>query len=157
MRMRIGTSENGDGTVVGANVRLQGTLKDTQDITVHGTVEGDVVSSKSVFISESATIKGPVIGETVTVGGTVKGSIEAKVKLEILPSGKVSGSIGATTLIINAGAQFNGKCAMQVDGKETVLKNDDKSDVPVHKEVSDREDTSPTQPKEKEKTDFELE
>lgn len=155
--MRIGTSENGEGTVVGANVRLQGTLKDTQDITVHGTVEGDVVSSKSVFITESAIVKGPVIGETVTIGGTVKGSIEAKVKLEILPSGKVSGSIAATTLIINAGAQFNGKCGMQVDHKEIQIKGDEKADSHGSKQDTDKAVTEPTPPIEKEKTDFELE
>lgn len=155
--MRIGTSENGDGTVVGANVRLQGTLKDSQDITVHGTVEGDVVSSKSVFISETATVKGPVVGETVTIGGTVKGSIEAQVKLEILPSGKVSGSIAATTLIINAGAQFNGKCAMHIDQKETSQKTTDKIESYAPKEETEK--TEPIVPKstEKEKTDFELE
>ncbi|NCO43980.1 polymer-forming cytoskeletal protein [Candidatus Berkelbacteria bacterium] len=155
--MRIGTPENGEGTVVGANVRLQGTLKDTQDITVHGTVEGNVVSSKSVFITESATVKGPVIGETVTIGGTVKGSIEAKVKLEILPSGKVSGSIAAATLIINAGAQFNGKCGMQVDSKETHTKSEEKTDVSGSKFDTSKEIAEPIAPIEKEKTDFELE
>lgn len=155
--MRINSAESDAGTVVGANVRLQGTLKDTNDIIVHGTVEGEVISNKSILVSESAMIKGPVIGELVTIGGTVKGSIEAKDRLEILASGKVSGSISTTTLIIQAGAQFNGK-STTTSGKEIEGEKSDKNGKDV-KEIIEKE-TKEEEPKLAEKetvSDFELE
>lgn len=126
--MKLSGQDNGIGTVVGGNVRLQGTLKDSNDITVHGTVEGEVISSKSIQVTETAVIKGPVIGEVVTVAGSVKGSIEAKNKLEIVQSGKVTGSISAGILIIHAGAQFNGKSAMIGEKSE---KEEEKSSEPT--------------------------
>ena len=152
--MRINSAESDAGTVVGANVRLQGTLKDTNDIIVHGTVEGDVISDKSIMVTESAMVKGPVIGGIITIGGTVKGSIEAKDKLEILTSGKVSGSISAATLIIQAGAQFNGKCTT-TSGKEIENGKTEKEVKDVNeKEIKEIE----PKPEEKESTsDFELE
>lgn len=113
-------SQDGIGTVVGANVRLQGILKDTNDISVYGVVDGEVVSEKMVIVADSASVKGPISADVVTVAGNVKGSIEAKTKLEILASGKVSGSVSSQTLIIHAGANFNGKSAMLEDkDKET--------------------------------------
>lgn len=155
--MRINPSDNDAGTIVGANVRLQGTLKDTNDIIVHGTVEGEVISNKSIIISESAMVKGPIVGEVITVGGGVKGSIEAKDKLEILPTGKVNGSISSATLIIQAGAQFNGKC-VTTSGKES---DGDKLEKEV-KEIKDvkEKDTKESEPKSEEEesnSDFELE
>ena len=152
--MRINSSDSDAGTIVGVNVRLQGTLKDTNDIVVHGTVEGEVISNKSIMVSDSAIIKGPVVGEIITIGGTVKGSIEAKDKLEILSSGRVSGSISAATLIIQAGAQFNGKCTT-TSGKEIENgKSEKETKETKEKEIKENEPKS----EEKESTsDFELE
>ena len=104
---------DGPGTVVGANVKLTGTLKDLGDIVVHGKVEGEVISEKNITISETAYIKGPITAETVNVGGKVKGSIVASSKLELLPTGRVYGSITAKDLNIKSGAIFVGKSQMQ--------------------------------------------
>lgn len=103
---------NSSGTVVGTNVKLTGTLRDTQDITVHGQVDGEVISDKNVLISETAVVNGPVQAQAVTVAGKIKGSIQAMEKLEILPSGKVQGSLETKELIIRSGASFNGKSTM---------------------------------------------
>ncbi|MEK7548542.1 MAG: hypothetical protein AAB499_01430 [Patescibacteria group bacterium] len=40
----MSNEENSSGTIVGVNVALSGTLKDQNDIVVHGMVEGEVVS-----------------------------------------------------------------------------------------------------------------
>ncbi|MBI4175308.1 polymer-forming cytoskeletal protein [Candidatus Berkelbacteria bacterium] len=103
---------SGPGTVVGANVKLTGILKDTQDITVHGAVEGEVISEHNVVVTETAEIKGPITGQNVTVAGRVNGAITAGDKLEILPSGRVYGSITMADLMIRSGALFIGKSTM---------------------------------------------
>ena len=38
---------SGPGTIVGANVKLVGTLADANEIVIHGRIEGEVVSDKS--------------------------------------------------------------------------------------------------------------
>lgn len=119
---------DGIGTVVGANVRLQGILKDTNDISVFGVVEGEVISEKSVMVADTATVKGPVTADTITIAGNVKGSVEAKTKLEILASGKVNGSVSTAILIIHAGAHFNGKSAMLEEKENTPDKSSNLKD-----------------------------
>lgn len=112
----------GPGTVVGANVKLTGTLKDINEITVHGSVDGEVISEKNVLIAETASVKGPVSAQNVTVAGKVDGSINAWEKLEILSTGKVHGSILSKDLNIRSGAAFNGKSKMLTENSEEIVK-----------------------------------
>ncbi len=72
-------------------------------------------SDRSIVIGETAEIKGPITGQIITVAGFVKGSIDAEQKLEILPTGKVYGSISTRELIIRAGAIFVGKSTMPIE------------------------------------------
>jgi cytoskeletal protein CcmA (bactofilin family) len=102
----------GPGTVVGANVKLTGTLRDVNDIIIHGRVDGEIFSEKNVTITETSVIKGPITATSITIGGRVKGSIEAAQKMEILPTGKVYGSIVTKDLSIRSGAILIGKCSM---------------------------------------------
>jgi cytoskeletal protein CcmA (bactofilin family) len=106
---------SGPGTVVGTNVTLTGTLKDMGDVAIHGTVEGEIISERSIVVGETANIKGPVSGQIITLAGTVRGSIDAGQKLEIMPTGKVFGSISTRELIIRSGAIFVGKSTMPVE------------------------------------------
>lgn len=135
----------GPGTVVGANVKLTGVLKDVNDITVHGAVDGEVSSEKNVLVAETASIKGPVSAEIVTVAGKVSGSIDAWKKLEILPTGKVHGSITTEELIIRSGAIFNGKSKMSKDLKKET------ADVKTETVSAEKKETK------NEKTSYELE
>lgn len=119
----------GPGTVVGANVKLTGTISDVNDITVHGTVEGEVVSDKTVTIAETAAVKGPVTAQMVSVSGTVNGGVTGHQKVELLPTAKVSGSITTKDLIIKSGASFNGKCVMNESLDQAVEKRTSKEDT----------------------------
>jgi len=111
-------SPTGQGTIVGTNVKLIGTLQDANDIVVHGQIEGEIISNQAVNISETAFVKGPVSGEIVSVAGKVRGAITATNKLEILPTGKVFGSITSKDISIRSGAIFVGKCTMPNEEKE---------------------------------------
>lgn len=110
----------GPGTIVGANVKLVGTLTDASDITVHGRIEGELVSSQGITITETAYIKGPISGDVISIAGKVRGSITATGRMEILPTGKVFGSITSKDLSIKSGAIFVGKCTMPEGEKEEI-------------------------------------
>lgn len=102
----------GPGTVVGANVKLTGTISDVGDVIVHGIVEGEVVSDKTVTITETASVKGPITAQLISISGKVNGSVTAHQKLELQPTADVNGSINTKELIIKSGAVFNGKSTM---------------------------------------------
>ncbi len=109
---------DGPGTVVGVNVALSGTLKDQNDIAVHGMVEGEVVSEKTVTVGQSAQVKGPVRGKVITIAGVVRGSIDASEKLEVLETGKIFGSVTTRDMVVRSGAQISGKVTMGMDEDE---------------------------------------
>lgn len=132
---------NGPGTVVGVNVALSGTLKDQNDIVVHGMVDGQVISDKSVSVGQSAQVKGPVKASIVTVAGTVRGEISAAERLEIMETGKVFGSITTKDLIVRSGAIISGKVEMatEVNEVKTTEVEEEKS-VEKSEESSTQED-----------------
>lgn len=136
----MGDNKNvsGPNTVVGANVKLVGTLYDANEITIHGKIEGEVKSDKTVVISETAYIKGPVTADIIQVAGSVHGSITATGKLEILPTGKVYGSTTTKDLSIRSGAIFIGKSTMPEAGKELELEEiDEKGSMVGNKKEAD--------------------
>lgn len=109
---------SGQGTVIGANVKLIGTIQDANDIVIHGRIEGEVISNQAISITETAYVKGPISGELITIAGKVRGSITATGKLEILPTGKIFGSLTSKDISIKSGAIFVGKCTMPEGEKE---------------------------------------
>lgn len=138
---------DGPGTIVGANVKLAGTLKDVNDIIVHGQIEGEVISEKNVSVEQTAMVKGPIKAKNVLVSGKVIGEIEAYESLELSITGNVSGSIATKKLSIKPGAVLNGKCKMtgesatgeketkKEDIKETPKKDDNKEDTKESKDA----------------------
>lgn len=142
LKGQINDNENGGpGTVVGVNVALSGTLKDQNDISVYGMVEGEIISEKTVTIGQSAQIKGPVKGLVVTVAGVIRGSIEASEKLEVLETGKIFGSITTGDLVVRSGAQISGKVAMGMDDNSKDDAETDDSDIKLEEENSSDEKT----------------
>lgn len=105
------------GTIVGSSVHLTGAIKDSSDITIFGSVEGEVVSDTKVIIEESAYVKGPITASEIILSGFVNGTVTAKQKLELNTSGTIKGNIETDDLLIHSGATFIGKCIMP-DKKE---------------------------------------
>jgi len=100
------------GTIVGSSVHLTGAIKDSSDITVYGSVEGEINSDSRVIIEESAHVKGPITAREVTLSGFVNGTVTAKDKLELNSNGTIKGNIDTNELLIHSGATFIGKCTM---------------------------------------------
>jgi len=130
----------GPGTIVGANVQLSGTLKDINDIVIHGKVDGEVASEKNVIVAKTAYVKGPIKAKNVQVAGKVNGEIHAHDKLEIIESGEVTGSIITNDLIIKSGAKLNGKCKMgQEEAKKEEMQKKENIKPAVKKEEINKE------------------
>ena len=108
----MGTKQQDVGTIVGSSVHLTGIIKDTSDIVIYGSVEGEIHSEQKIIIEESAFIKGPVHGGEVIISGTVVGTIAAKNRLELNQNGTIKGNIDTSELLIHAGATFIGKSNM---------------------------------------------
>ena len=70
--------------------------------------DGDVTGSE-VVISEQGKVMGIVAGERVTVRGKIFGGIRGKA-VDLKSSAHVQGDIHHTSLAIEEGAEFSGRC-----------------------------------------------
>lgn len=108
-------------TVVGTSVKLKGNLKSDGDITVDGSVNGEIKTKGTVTIGPNANIIASVHAKNVNVAGTVQGNVAATDRLSISESGRVYGDISANILSISAGALFSGKSTMADNIKESEM------------------------------------
>lgn len=109
-------------TMVGEDVELAGSIKNSGSILINGTVKGDVISDESVVVGVNAKVIGPIKAQHVQVAGAVEGSIEASDTLEMLPESRVDGDVKVKILHVQPGAIFNGSSAM-VDIKPPVAED----------------------------------
>lgn len=120
------------GTIVGSSVHLTGSIKDSSDIVIFGSVDGEVFSDQKIVIEESAKVKGPITGREIMVSGTVNGTVTAKERLEVTPTGSIKGNIETNALLIHSGAIFIGKCNMpdkKSDNPGEIAKEDFEAEI----------------------------
>ncbi|HEX3245125.1 MAG TPA: polymer-forming cytoskeletal protein, partial [Chloroflexota bacterium] len=82
-------------SVIGPQTSFSGTLRSETAVRILGAVDGEIISSQSVAVEESARVKARITAETITVAGEVNGEIQCAGRVEILPSGRVHGEIQA--------------------------------------------------------------
>jgi cytoskeletal protein CcmA (bactofilin family) len=95
-------------SIISANLKIVGNLVSDGDVQVDGVVEGDV-SSRSLTVSENASIVGEVAADTVRIHGTVRGQIKAA-NVAMGPTAKVVGDVIHSNLVIESGAFIEGHC-----------------------------------------------
>lgn len=93
-----------DLTIVGMDLRISsnGTVQ------IDGDVQGEV-SGRQVIIGETGKVTGTVYGLEVVVRGRVYGLLQGE-RIILQASSHVEGDIHNNALIIEQGAQFDGRC-----------------------------------------------
>lgn len=99
-------------TIIAQGVRVEGDFNSKGNIIIEGTVLGSVKTNNNLHVGERAKIAATVAAKDAFVAGEVQGNVKIKEKLELAATARIYGDIEARTLIVNAGAILNGKCAM---------------------------------------------
>ncbi|MCL5094161.1 MAG: polymer-forming cytoskeletal protein [Patescibacteria group bacterium] len=107
----------GAETIVGASVKLKGTLKSDGNITINGSVSGEIITKADVSVGGSADLKANIAARNINISGIIQGNIKAENELRITETGKVYGDIQVKTLNIASGAVFSGKSIMLEKGE----------------------------------------
>lgn len=95
-------------SIISASLKIVGNLVSDGDVQVDGIIEGDV-HSRSLTVSENASIVGDVRAETVRIHGTVRGQITAA-NVALGPTAKVAGDVIHSNLVVESGAFIEGHC-----------------------------------------------
>jgi cytoskeletal protein CcmA (bactofilin family) len=105
-------------SIISADTTLTGDLKSQGDITVEGTIDGNI-HCRCLTLSGEPVIKGSANAESAIVSGTFKGDIRAK-KVILTKTAKMLGDIYNETLEIQPGANFQGEVGRLESAKPTI-------------------------------------
>jgi len=100
--------------IIGQGTRITGDLISNGDFRVDGAIEGNVKVGQRLVIGGTGKILGNIEADSATVAGHIKGNLTVKNVLELKPSAQIDGDIITNKMVIEAGAQFNGRCTMNV-------------------------------------------
>ena len=105
-----------EATVISKGVKIEGKLSCSGNIRLDGEVQGDISSEGVVIIGENGKVNGQINADSVTIGGKVTGTIRAKDKVVLEAKANLKGDIITKTLLVEAGAIFNGNSKMGNSG-----------------------------------------
>jgi cytoskeletal protein CcmA (bactofilin family) len=104
----------GQVAIIGQSIQIKGELTGNEDLTIDGTVEGNIeLKDHSLTIGPNGNIKADINAKKVTIIGEVQGNVTAEETVEIRETGKLRGNIVAPRLVIADGAFFKGSVEME--------------------------------------------
>ncbi len=110
--MAIKTETGTELNLIAVGTVFEGKIRTPGSIRVDGKIIGEVNATQNISIGSSGDVDGNISAKSITVGGKVKGTIIAQEKLVFETKAVVRGDIKAAKLVIDEGAQFDGKCTM---------------------------------------------
>lgn len=105
-------------TTIGPSLLITGEVTSQEDITVHGTVKGQIrMNGGALRVAQQGRVDAEVHGSAVTIDGALEGSVTAATRIELTPGAKVTGTLTTPTVVLHEGATFNGLIDMDRQGK----------------------------------------
>ena len=99
---------------IGKSIVISGELSGSEDLTIEGQVDGQIVLRDYVLtVGSNGRIKAQVSAKSIIVLGRVTGNLTATEKVEIREQGSVEGDIVAPRVAIADGSHFRGSIDMQ--------------------------------------------
>ena len=103
--------------IIGAGTLVIGDISSEGDLRVDGRIEGNVSVKQRLVLGKGATISGDLDATNAIVSGDIKGGVKVKETLILKDTCVIDGDLKTNKLVIESGAQFNGKCSMNVTEK----------------------------------------
>jgi cytoskeletal protein CcmA (bactofilin family) len=113
-------------SIIGENTSFKGIFTIKGPLRIDGDFTGKIISSGKVIIGKTGRAECIILAKNVVVGGVVKGDIYAEDKVVILKSSEIIGNIYSSSVIMDDGVIFNGKC-------DIIQKNDLKDIIDIKK------------------------
>ncbi|RAX54264.1 polymer-forming cytoskeletal family protein [Helicobacter sp. 16-1353] len=107
-------------TIIAAGTKFKGELEIECHIHIDGDFEGNINSKNTVLVGKSGVVSGEINAQKVIVGGTFTGTVDSEC-VEILPNGKIDGTIICNELYIEKKGIFVGES--KIKSKEDVESN----------------------------------
>ncbi len=121
--LRIGESppiRSKNVSVIGPTLVFRGELSADEDLIIEGTIEGTIAHhKKNLTIGAKGRVSADIHASSVLVEGQLDGDIHSDGLVSLAKGATVNGNIYCARLVLQDGARFNGKIAME---KQSALK-----------------------------------
>ena len=126
------SSKNGNGSeinpgalnLINAGTSINGDIHSNGDIRIDGSLSGTINTKSKLVVGQTGKVEGDIEAQNSDISGTVRGNIVVTELLTLKATAKVRGDISTKKLIIEVGAEFDGKCTMRSGTNELVGKHD---------------------------------
>lgn len=112
-------------TVISSDVVIRGEVEGECDMRFDGKLKGDIRIDGLLLIGKGAEIDGNLVADSISIAGSVKGNAYAAGKVEINPTGMLTGNIKSKSLVIEEGGIYKGTVE---DGTSAINKKEEPSD-----------------------------
>ena len=96
-------------SIIPTGMTLRGKIEGTEDLTVAGTVDGEIHLRGTLRLLESGCLRGRASVWEALIAGQVEATVMASDRAEILSTARVEGEIRARRLTMVEGALVNGR------------------------------------------------
>jgi len=121
--LRIGETQpirSKNVSVIGPTLVFKGELSADEDLIIEGAIEGTIAHhKKNLTIGSSGRVSADIHASSVLVEGQLDGDIHSDGLVSLAKGSTVNGDIYCARLVLQDGARFNGKVAME---KQSPLK-----------------------------------
>lgn len=97
---------NGSSNILGEGTEIEGNIKSTGSMQIHGSVKGTIVSEGKLTVSNSGNIEGDIFCKDVELAGKVTGNVKARGKVTVKPKALIKGDVRYYDLEIEPGAHI---------------------------------------------------
>ena len=102
-------------TFISEGTQITGEISVEHDLRVEGSIKGSVSVGNALVVGPTGRIEGDVKARSATLAGHTTGNIHTQEKLVLEAKSVLMGDLQTRELVIQEGAIFQGKCAMDVD------------------------------------------
>jgi len=100
--------------IINSGTSILGDVQSEGDLRVDGTVKGNIQVKTKLVLGPSSKVDGNIKAQNCDVSGNVTGNVNIAELLTVKATASITGDINSTKLIIESGAEFNGKSTMGI-------------------------------------------
>ena len=96
-------------STIGPGIHFKGDVHGEGTLVVHGVFEGDIVLEGTLRVGPEGRIDANVQARTIVIAGAVRGNLSADTRVEILPTGSLTGTVKSASFAADTGATVKGE------------------------------------------------
>ena len=112
---------SGNTSIISQGTRIKGDVYSECNLHIDGDLEGDIIAKTNVVIGKSGNVNGSIDADHLVISGKLMGNCTCNI-VELLPQGRIDGSIVAKELIIEKGGEFIGQSVVHKNNEYEIKK-----------------------------------